>query len=176
MRALTFVATLGAVVLLFLHGLGYDGIDFSIPIVLYLFVVAIGTDYNILLASRLREEFRNGYAPRDAARIAVANDAPTVAAAGLILALTFASLTLTGLANLAELGFGVAIGVAIAAFAMAPMLVPSLSALEGRASGGRAGRRRPSTPATTASPRCRASRRRQGNMEHTFDYRCSMTA
>ncbi|TQC45281.1 MMPL family transporter [Rhodococcus sp. WS4] len=131
--ALTFVATLGAVVLLFLHGLGYPGIDFSIPIVLYLFVVAIGTDYNILLASRLREEFRNGYSSRDAARIAVSNDAPTVAAAGLILALTFASLTLTGLANLAELGFGVAIGVAIAAFAMAPMLVPSLSALEGRA-------------------------------------------
>ncbi|MFV9452901.1 MMPL family transporter [Rhodococcus sp. NM-2] len=131
--ALTFVATLGAVVLLFLHGLGYDGIDFSIPIVLYLFVVAIGTDYNILLASRLREEFRNGYTPRESARIAVSNDAPTVAAAGLILALTFASLTLTGLANLAELGFGVAIGVAIAAFAMAPMLVPSLSALERRA-------------------------------------------
>lgn len=131
--ALTFVATLGAVVLLFLHGLGYDGIDFSIPIVLYLFVVAIGTDYNILLASRLREEFRNGYTPREAARIAVSNDAPTVAAAGLILALTFASLTLTGLANLAELGFGVAIGVAIAAFAMAPILVPSLSALERRA-------------------------------------------
>ncbi len=74
--ALTFVATLGAVVLLFLHGLGYDGIDFSIPIVLYLFVVAIGTDYNILLASRLREEFRNGYTPRESARIAVSNDAP----------------------------------------------------------------------------------------------------
>ncbi|WP_072687129.1 MMPL family transporter [Rhodococcus marinonascens] len=130
--ALTFVATLGSVVLMFLHGLGYVGIDFSIPIVLYLFVVAIGTDYNILLASRLREEFRNGHRARDAARIAVANDAPTVAAAGLILALTFASLTLTGLANLVQLGFGVAIGVAIAAFAMAPMLVPSLSALEGR--------------------------------------------
>lgn len=131
--ALTFVATLGAVVLVFLHGLGNDGIDFSIPIVLYLFVVAIGTDYNILLASRLREEYRNGYSSRDAARIAVSNDAPTVAAAGLVLALTFASLTLTGLANLAELGFGVAIGVAIAAFAMAPLLVPALSSLEGHA-------------------------------------------
>lgn len=131
--ALTFVATLGSVVIVFLHLLGYEGIDFSIPIVLYLFVVAIGTDYNILLASRLREEFRNGYRARDAARIAVTNDASTVAAAGLILALTFSSLTLTGLANLAQLGFGVAIGVALAAFAMAPLLVPSLSALEGRA-------------------------------------------
>ncbi|SNS55301.1 MMPL family transporter [Rhodococcoides kyotonense] len=131
--ALTFAATLGAVVLVFLKILDYDGIDFTIPIVLYLFVVAIGTDYNILIASRLREEYHNGHAPRQAAKEAVTNDAPTVAASGIILALTFASLMLTGLANLAELGFGVAIGVCIAALLMAPLLVPSLSALEGRA-------------------------------------------
>lgn len=130
--ALTFAATLGSVVLVFLRFVGYDGIDFSIPIVLYLFVVAIGTDYNILIGSRLREEFQNGHSPREAAREAVANDAPTVAASGVILALTFASLMLTGLANLAELGFGVAVGVTIAALLMAPLLVPSLSALQGR--------------------------------------------
>jgi putative drug exporter of the RND superfamily len=129
--ALAFAATLGAVVLLFLHGLGYSGIDFTIPMVLYLFVVAIGTDYNILLASRLREEFRNGFSARESARIAIANDAPTVAAAGIILALTFASLMLAGIANLTELGFGVAVGIIIAAFGMAPVLVPGLSALEG---------------------------------------------
>lgn len=99
---------------------------------MYLFVVAIGTDYNILIGSRLREEFQNGHSPREAAREAVANDAPTVAASGVILALTFASLMLTGLANLAELGFGVAVGVTIAALLMAPLLVPSLSALQGR--------------------------------------------
>ncbi len=58
-----FLATLGASVLVFLRGLGYDGIDFSLPIVLFIFVVAIGTDYNILLASRLREEFLNGFSP-----------------------------------------------------------------------------------------------------------------
>jgi putative drug exporter of the RND superfamily len=129
---LAFLATLGASVLLFLHGLGYDGIDFTLPIVLFIFVVAIGTDYNILLASRLREEFRNGFSPRESARIAIANDAPTVAAAGIILALTFASLMLAGIANLTELGFGVAVGIVIAAFGMAPLLVPALSALEGR--------------------------------------------
>ena len=127
-----FLATLGASVLVFLHGLGYDGIDFTLPIVLFIFVVAIGTDYNILLASRLREEFLNGFSPRESARIAIANDAPTVAAAGIILALTFASLMLAGIANLTELGFGVAVGIVIAAFGMAPLLVPALSALEGR--------------------------------------------
>jgi RND superfamily putative drug exporter len=129
---LAYLATLGASVLVFLHGLGYSGIDFTIPTVLFIFVIAIGTDYNILLASRLREEFRNGYSPRESARIAISNDAPTVAAAGVILALTFASLMLTGIANLTELGFGVAVGIVIAAFGMAPMLVPALSALEGR--------------------------------------------
>jgi RND superfamily putative drug exporter len=128
---LAFTATLGATVLVFLHGTGYSGIDFTLPITLYLFVVAIGTDYNILIASRLREEFNNGFSAREAVRIAIANDAPTVAAAGLILALTFASLMLAGLANLTELGFGVAVGIAIAAFGMAPVLVPALSAIEG---------------------------------------------
>jgi RND superfamily putative drug exporter len=130
--ALAFAATLGAAALVFLHWLGYDGMDFTLPIVLYLFVVAIGTDYNILLASRLREEFQNGFAPRESARLAISNDAPTVAAAGIILALTFASLMLAGIASLTELGFGVAIGIIIAAFGMAPLLVPSLSAVEGR--------------------------------------------
>ncbi len=128
---LAFTATLGAGVLVFLHGLGYSGIDFSIPITLYLFVVAIGTDYNILISARLREEFHNGFSPRESVRIAVGNDAPTVAAAGLILALTFASLMLAGVANLTELGFGVAVGIIIAAFAMGPVLIPALSALEG---------------------------------------------
>ena len=131
--ALTFTATLGAVVLLYLHALGYGGIDFSIPIVLYLFVVAIGTDYNILIAARMHEEYRAGAGAREAARTAITHDAPTAAAAGIILACTFASLMLTGIANLAELGFGVAVGIVVAAFLMAPLLVPALSALEGRA-------------------------------------------
>ncbi len=130
---LAFGATLGACVLVFLDIGSKSGIDFSIPMTLYLFVVAIGTDYNILMAARLREEFMNGFSPRESARIAILNDAPTVAAAGIILALTFASLMLAGLANLTELGFGVAIGILIAGFVMAPMLIPALSTLEGHA-------------------------------------------
>ncbi|GAB92453.1 MMPL family transporter [Gordonia rhizosphera] len=126
----TFAATLGALVIVFQHILDYSGIDFSTPIVLYLFVVAIGTDYNILMAERVREEFVAGKAPPDAARIAITRNGQTAAAAGVILGLTFASLTLTGLKNLEELGAGVAIGVILASCVMAPMLVPSLSVLQ----------------------------------------------
>lgn len=131
--ALAFGATLGACVIVFLDILNFSGIDFTLPMTLYLFVVAIGTDYNILMSARLREEFINGFSPTESARIAIANDAPTVAAAGIILALTFASLMLAGLDNLTELGFGVAVGIAIAGFWMAPVMIPALSALEGHA-------------------------------------------
>lgn len=143
---LTFAATLGALVIVFLHGGGLVGIDFSTPIVLYLFVIAIGTDYNILLAERLREEFQNGHSPQKAAEIAIANDGPTVAASGTILALTFASLVLTGLDNLRELGAGVAIGVLLASLVMAPMLVPGLSVLQRSAFWWPANKAKPADP------------------------------
>ena len=126
----TFAATLGTLVIVFQYLLDYVGIDFSTPIVLYLFVVAIGTDYNILMAERVREAFVGGETPRDAAQLAITKNGQTAAAAGVILALTFASLTLTGLKNLAELGAGVAIGVVLASCVMAPMLVPALSVIE----------------------------------------------
>jgi RND superfamily putative drug exporter len=112
--------------------LGYSGIDFANPIVLYLFVIAIGTDYNILMSDRLREEFQRGRSPRESVRTAITHGAPAVWAAGVILAGTFASLLISGIANLVELGFGVAIGILIAAFLLAPVLVPSISQLQGR--------------------------------------------
>jgi RND superfamily putative drug exporter len=130
--ALTYAATLGASAFVFINGLGYSGIDFANPIVLYLFVIAIGTDYNILMSDRLREEFKRGRSPRETVRVAITHGAPAVWAAGLILAGTFASLLISGIANLVELGFGVTIGILIAAFLLAPVLVPSISQLQGR--------------------------------------------
>jgi RND superfamily putative drug exporter len=128
---LGFLATIGATTLVFINGTGYPGIDFSIPIVVYLFVVAIGTDYNILMSSRLREEFNNGLKPHEAARVSVLHTAPTITAAGIILAGTFASLLLTGIQSLQEIGFGVAIGVVIAANVLSTRLVPAIAALRG---------------------------------------------
>ena len=86
---LNFAATLGATVYVFQGISGKPGVTFQLPIILYLFVVAIGTDYNILMIARLREEAREGNEPREAAAIGVEHGGPTVAAAGLILAGTF---------------------------------------------------------------------------------------
>ena len=94
---LGFGATLGAAVAaLPAHRRATPGLIFLLPIYIYLFVVALGTDYNILMIARLREEAREGLEPRDAAAEAVKHAGPTVAAAGLILAGTFASLMLGG--------------------------------------------------------------------------------
>ena len=102
-----------------------------LPMIVYLFVVAVGTDYNILLMSRLREETSEGVAPREAAARAVEHAGPTVASAAIILAGTFGSLMLAGVSLLAQTGFAVAAGILIVAVLMAPILVPSLAALLG---------------------------------------------
>jgi putative drug exporter of the RND superfamily len=130
---LGFGATLGAAVLLFQHLEGKQGLIFLLPIYIYLFVVALGTDYNILIIARLREEARAGKSSREAAAEAVKHAGPTVAAAGLILAGTFAALMLGGNALLVALGFSISFGIFVAAFVMAMFFTPALTALIGHA-------------------------------------------
>lgn len=131
---LGFGASLGASVYVFQEALGRDGIIFFMPIVLYLFVVAIGTDYNILMISRLREEARAGNEPRAAAALAVEHSVPAIAAAGLILAGTFGSLMLAQVSLLTEMGFAVMMGVILVAFVVAMFLVPAITAWLGHLS------------------------------------------
>jgi RND superfamily putative drug exporter len=128
---LGFAATLGASVLVFQVLRDQSGLVFLLPIYMYLFVVALGTDYNILMIARLREEAREGKDARQAAAMALRHTGPAIGAAGLILAGTFASLTLAGNTILAQLGFAVSCGIALAAFVMAMFFSPSITALIG---------------------------------------------
>lgn len=128
---LGFTASLGATVLVFQHLVGEQGLIFILPIYIYLFVVALGTDYNILMVARLREEAREGLEPRPAAAKAIEHAGPTVAAAGLILAGTFASLMFAEGSFFKSMGFSFSIGIAMAAFVMALFLTPALTALIG---------------------------------------------
>ncbi|KAA1419991.1 MMPL family transporter [Mumia zhuanghuii] len=128
---LGFGATLGATVLVFQVFKGEDGLIFMLPIYIYLFVVALGTDYNILMIARLREESRQGKSPHDAAAWAVRHAGPTIAAAGLILAGSFAALMLGGNPLLVSMGFAISFGILVAAFVMSMFFTPSLTALLG---------------------------------------------
>jgi RND superfamily putative drug exporter len=129
--SLGYIATLGATTLIFQDIGGVSGLISFIPLFMYIFVVAIGTDYNILTITRLREEIHEGHEPPRAAHLTVEHSSATVAAAGLILASTFSSLALGGISFLTQMGTAIAIGVSLAAFVIAPFLIPSLSALLG---------------------------------------------
>lgn len=128
-----FAAALGAVSLVFQTGFRAAGLQFALPIVLYLFVTAIGTDYNILMTARIREELRDGRTPREAAALAVEHAGPSVAAAAVILAGTFAALLVSGIPIFGQIGFGVVLGIALVSFVVSILLVPAASALLGRA-------------------------------------------
>ena len=128
---LGFAATLGFTVGAFQGIFGEPGLKSTLPIILYLFVVAVGTDYSILMTARLREEALEGRPPRQATTLGVEHGGPAVAAAGIILAGTFTSLLLTGIASLMQIGFAVSSGILIAALVMATLLVPSITTLLG---------------------------------------------
>jgi RND superfamily putative drug exporter len=157
---LGFAATLGSSVLLFQGAEGKVGLTFQLPIILYLFVLAIGTDYNILMIARLREEAREGHEPRRAAEVGIQHAGPTVAAAGLILAGTFTVLLISPLSFLQQIGFGVAIGIALSAIVVSTFFVPALTALIGHAAWwpGHADRAKNQTP-PSAEPYELAGRR-----------------
>jgi RND superfamily putative drug exporter len=123
-----FIAALGATA-----GVYRAHLAFTIPIVLYLFVTAIGTDYNILVTARLREEIREGRPPREATALAVAHAGPSVAAAAVILAGTFGALLVSGVPFFVQIGFAVTLGILVVAFVVSMLLVPAVSALAGRA-------------------------------------------
>jgi RND superfamily putative drug exporter len=154
---LGYAASLGAAVLIF-QGLGGEpGVLFLLPILVYLFVVAIGTDYNILMIARLREEAADGNPPRKAAALAVEHAGPSVVSAGVILAGTFGSLLLAGVAFLTQMGVAVTVGIVLAAFVISVFLVPAVTALIGTRAWwpGRVERRDPGglgTGATTVTP------------------------
>ena len=128
---LAYVATLGSISPVFLSAAHFSGLDFVLPVVGYLFVMAVGTVCNILMAARLREEFGSGASPRQAARTTVLYGSPAVGAASVVLAGTFASLVLTGIALLEEIGLAVALGVLLTANVLATRIVPTIAALRG---------------------------------------------
>ncbi|MFF9203127.1 MMPL family transporter [Streptomyces sp. NPDC014986] len=128
---LGFTATLGATVLLFQNVAGEPGLPFTLPVIVYLFVVAIGTDYNILMVARLREEVEHGSTPAQAVRQAITHSTSTIGTAAVILAGTFGVLLLAQNSMLRQMGFAVAFGILLTAFVMAVLLVPAVTTLLG---------------------------------------------
>jgi RND superfamily putative drug exporter len=128
---LSYLASLGLAVLVFVIIGGQDGINFVLPFFMFIFIMALGQDYNILVMTRIREEAH--HAPiKVAVRRAVEATGTTVTSAGLILAGTFGVLTATGNVQVQEIGLGLAAGILLDTFFVRTLLVPSVVVLLGR--------------------------------------------
>jgi RND superfamily putative drug exporter len=132
---LSYLAALGLTTLLVIDIGGQDGLIFVLPFLMFLFLLALGEDYNILVMTRIREEARN-LPLRDAVVRAISRTGPTVTSAGLILAGTFGVFALAGgqimNGQLQAIGLGLALGVLLDTFVVRTLLVPSAVILLGR--------------------------------------------
>jgi len=129
---LSFLAAWGLVALVFVHLAGSGGVQFILPFLLFVFLMALGSDYNILVMRRIREE-AHSQPLREAVREAISRTGGTVTAAGVILAGTFALLAVEGNTDqVRQVGFGVAAGILMDTFLIRTLLIPALVVLLGR--------------------------------------------
>ena len=121
----SFAATLGLCTFAFSH-FGSEGIAFNLVLLAFLFLVALGVDYNIFLMARAREESAV-HGTREGVLRALVHTGGVVTGAGLILAGTFATLTLLPLEELVQIGATVAIGVLLDTFVVRALLIPAIA-------------------------------------------------
>ncbi len=127
----TYAAGLGASWWLFSGPLGFTGVDDSMPLLAFLFLVALGVDYNIFLVTRTWEEIQAGHPSRVAVRRALAATGGVITSAGILLAAVFAVLGVLPLVVLAQLGVAICIGVLLDTLLVRTVLVPGLATLLG---------------------------------------------
>jgi len=128
---LSFAAALGVSALVFRHVFGFAGEDTSFPLYVFVFLVALGIDYNIFLMTRVREEALQ-HGPRKGALIGLAATGGVITSAGIVLAGTFAALGSLPLVAFAEIGFAVAFGVLLDTLVVRSVLVTALNLDLGR--------------------------------------------
>ncbi|MBO9599599.1 MAG: MMPL family transporter, partial [Cohnella sp.] len=122
---ISFVSALGIGIFLIDVLFGYDAISTRVPVYAFIFLVALGIDYNIILASRFLEE-RKARKVKEALEIAIRNTGGVISSAGLILAATFAALMTMPIADLFVFGFIVAVGILMDTFLVRGMLLPAV--------------------------------------------------
>ena len=122
---LSFAATLGLCAVFFDSVFDYPGADASFPLFTFVFLVALGVDYNIFLMTRVREEAAS-YSTREAMLRGLTVTGGVITSAGIVLAATFTVLGTLPLVFLAEIGFAVSVGVLLDTVVVRSLLVPAL--------------------------------------------------
>jgi RND superfamily putative drug exporter len=127
---LSYAMSLSLAALILQHLFGQAGMNYFIPLMVFVLLVALGSDYNIFLMSRVREESATREL-RSGIRVASARTGTVITSAGLILAGTFGALVTSPLQLLFQVGLTVALGVLIDTFVVRSLLVPAITAFIG---------------------------------------------
>jgi uncharacterized membrane protein YdfJ with MMPL/SSD domain len=122
---LSFAAALGTGIFVSTHIFGFPGVDPSLPLLCFVFLVALGIDYNIFLMARVREEAQR-HGTRQGTLRGLAVTGSVITGAGIVLAGTFGALAVLPLIVLTEIGFIVAFGVLLDTFIVRSVIVPAL--------------------------------------------------
>ncbi|WP_404448330.1 MMPL family transporter [Sutcliffiella horikoshii] len=125
---LSYASALGLSWWIFDTFIGFEGMSYRIPLYAFVFLVALGVDYNIMLISRIKEENRY-FSIKEATRRGVALTGGVISSAGVILAATFGVLMTQPILELFMFGFIVCIGILMDAFLIRGMLVPAIVTL-----------------------------------------------
>lgn len=129
---LSYAAALGVSALVFNHVFGFPGADAAVPLFGFVFLVALGVDYNIFLMTRVREEsLRIGTRPGILRGLGLTGS--VITSAGIVLAATFAALAVIPILFLVQIAFIVAFGVLLDTVVVRSLLVPAVSYDIGRA-------------------------------------------
>ena len=122
----SFAAALGVTSFVATQVFGFPGLDPSIPLLAFVFLVALGVDYNIFLMARVREEAHE-HGTRQGMMRGLAVTGAVITSAGIVLAGTFSVLGVLPLVFLTELGFAIAFGVLLDTFLVRSVLVPAIT-------------------------------------------------
>ena len=133
---ISYFGALGLTGIVFVRLGGQAGLNFVLPFLMFVFLMALGSDYNILVMSRIREEAHH-LPLRDAVARAIGKTGSTVTTAGVILGGSFAVLAIAvggtaGADQIQQIGYGIAAGVLMDTFLVRSLLVPSVVVLLGR--------------------------------------------
>ncbi|HVV66713.1 MAG TPA: MMPL family transporter [Candidatus Saccharimonadales bacterium] len=130
---LSYLAGLGFAMIIFVHLGHQDGLNFILPFLMFIFSMALGEDYNILVMSRIREEAHHNPSMFKSVTKAIGVTGTTVTSAGLILAGTFGVLGLVGgNQQVEQIGYSIAFGVLLDTFFVRTLLVPSIVTILGK--------------------------------------------
>lgn len=151
----TYVASMGASWFAFTHWFDFPALDLDVPLLSFLFLVALGVDYNIFLATRAKEEARTQptQPTRTAISVALAVTGGVITSAGILLAAVFTVLGVLPLITLTQIGVIVGFGVLLDTLVVRSLLVPALVAAIGRRFWWPGRLSRPSAAGATPEPR-----------------------